>query len=196
MTERIEHEALEVPKMLTQLDVQTTPEDIKEFTELRANAQGRYLEPPPSRIGEDTPDALKERVQRESLVGTYWQSGEPGKMAMFKLLQARTELDGLGGALSALKATNEEKAKTGILGKVGEALRGVISRNQGKVWEGAKRERETRLKPVLLVLGLNMPQTDKEAWELKKSITSPENHKRLKTAFETSSQQEVKDASV
>jgi len=153
-----------------------SPEEIR-FDELVRGAQGKSLEGNYAFAETKEEETL---VHRESLRGAYWESGDPEKMAMFVLQEAKLNLDGLAGILRILERQDEGQGKTSIMDQ---------AKDQTEKWkeetEEAKNKLVVSLSPVLSEIGIAVPQTRNEATALRGKIISLENLKKLEEKYKT-----------
>lgn len=149
-----------------------SPEELR-FEELARDARGRALEGNYAFVETKEDDEL---IHQESLRGAYWESGDPEKMAMFVLQEAKLNLGGLVGILRILEKWDEKQSKTGGLNQA-ENWKEETNENRNKLVE--------RLSPVLSELGIAVPQTMNEARALLDKIISLENFKILEEKYKT-----------
>ena len=147
-----------------------SPEELK-FEELVADASSRSLEG--NYIFVETEEDEK-AVHEKSMRGAYLESGDPEKMAMFRLQEAKINLGSLAMSLDTLANWDERQKEKELIERAA-----VFVKGWKKGWEKGKTERIRELEPVLTELGLTMPQTAEEARALKNQIVSLENLQKL-----------------
>ena len=156
-----------------------SPEELK-FEELVADSRTRSLEGNYAFV--ETPEDERE-VHQESMRGAYWESGDPEKMAMFKLQEARVNLGLLAMSLDTLANWDERQKEKGYLERAK-----IFVKEQKKGWKESRDKHIKELEPILSELGLAIPQTAEEARALKISVISLENLQKLVKKYKTKSQ--------
>lgn len=150
-----------------------------QFEELLADSGKRSLEG--NYTSAETAEDEK-RIHQESMRGAYLESGDPKKMAMFNLLEAKTLLGSLAMSLDTLETWDEDQKKKGIM----ERAEGFV-KGWKKGWEDGKNENTAKLEPILRELGLEMPQTSEAARDLKSNIVNSENMQKLSEKYQAES---------
>jgi DNA-binding transcriptional regulator YbjK len=111
------------------------------------------------------------------MLGAYWESGDPEKMAMFKLQEVRLDLDSLVAMFYMLADGGEGRQK----------IREGWAKGTKEGFEKRKDEIAARLESVLSELGLAVPRTYEEAKVLRGSIVSFENLQKLAEVYKKKS---------
>jgi len=165
MPEKSGSEGFESPKEQVK-----SPEELR-FEQLTEDARHRGLEG-------DYTFALtaedEQEIHKETMLGAYWESGDPEKMAMFKLQEASANLSLLALSLDTLAHWNERRQEEGYIERAKVFIKGWK-----KGWEEARDKMIAELQPVLSELGLAIPQTAEDARVLKNNIVSFENLQKL-----------------
>lgn len=117
---------------------------------------------------------------QKSLGAIYWDSGNPGKMAMFKLRQIESELGGVVSALDKLGKHMEKMEK-------GEKWEMWLERNQNEL-----RHYEEK---IFNLLGIPFPETVEEAETVKNTIINFENFKKLERMYWSENEMKKKSES-
>lgn len=145
------------------------------FEELVADARNRSLEGNYTFVETEEDEKA---VHQESMRGAYLESGDPEKMAMFRLQEVKINLGSLAMSLDTLTNWDERQKEKGVLGRAAVFVKGWKKR-----WEKGRSKRIAELEPTLSELGLTMPQTAEEARTLKRQIVSSENLQKLATRY-------------
>lgn len=117
-------------------------------------------------------------VHKESMLGAYLESGDPEKMAMYKLQELKIELEKLRSSLMTL-ARYDKKREDPQYSDRDE----VVRRDFEKI-----RDKDTeRIASILSELGLELsiPQTIEEARALEGSVVSFENLQKIANKYKT-----------
>lgn len=151
-----------------------SPEELK-FEKLVADARNRSLEGNYAFVETEEDEKA---VHQECMRGAYLESGDPEKMAMFRLQEAKLNLGALAMSLDTLTDWDERQKDKGLLERAADLVKGFK-----KVQEKFKTECIAKLEPILSELGLTIPQTAEEARTLKSQIVSLENLQKLATKY-------------
>jgi hypothetical protein len=145
------------------------------FEELVADARNRSLE---GNYAFAETEEDEKAVNQESMRGAYLESGDPEKMAMYRLQEAKINLGSLAMSLDTLANWDERQKEKGVLERAA-----VFAKGWKKGWEKGRSERVAELEPILSELGLPAPQTAEEARALKSQIVSSENLQKLAAKY-------------
>lgn len=138
-----------------------SPEELR-YEDLLNDLRDRQLEPDYT-FTETEEDEENER--QISMRGANWESGDPEKMAMFRLQEAKLRLEALVAKFYVLESL--EKSKKDRI----SAIESLIEKDIA------------RLKPVLKVMVLSMPENLEEAEALRKELITFNNWRALADLF-------------
>jgi hypothetical protein len=147
-----------------------SPEEIK-FEELVKDAKSRPLKGNYAFV-ETAED--ERRIHQESMEGAYWESGDPEKMAIFKLQEAKINLVNLSLILEKLEKWDGQQKEKGFLDRAV-----AFAKKWKKGWEDGRDKNISELQTLFPELGLTVPRTAEEARTLKLKINNFENFKKL-----------------
>lgn len=148
-----------------------SPEELR-FERLSEDARDRSIEGNYPYDG--APEELEE-IYQNSLRGGYWDSGDPEKMAVFKLEEIKSKINLLIVPLYILETWDEHKQKESYL----EQAKNFVIGAKKNFWEKKKEDRIAELQPILSEIGVSVPQTVEEVKDLRNSIISFENFRKL-----------------
>jgi hypothetical protein len=131
--------------------------------------EGRTMSMEGHYMGLETPE-LEQLIHETSMRGAWWESDDPEKKAMFVLWNMKMQLNLLALCLEMLEHWEESQKRKSMREKIKASING---------WVKGRGEYLDLLKPVLLNLGLPVPQTAEEAKELERSIVNFENFLKI-----------------
>ncbi len=151
-----------------------SPEELR-FDALVEDARGRSLEG--NYAGADT-DKDEQEVHQESMLGAYLESGDPEKMAMYKLQELKIELSKLESSLMTLVRWDKKREDPNYSDRAEVTI---------KEYEKVRDRDIAKLELMLSELGLELsiPQTVEEARALKGNVVNFENLQKIANKYKT-----------
>ena len=149
-----------------------SPEELR-FDALVEDARGRSLEG--NYAGADT-DKDEQEVHQESMLGAYLESGDPEKMAMYKLQELKIELSKLESSLMTLARWDKKREDPNYSDRAEGNIKAFEKVRDGDI---------ARLELMLSELGLELsiPQTVEEARALKGNVVNFENLQKIANKY-------------
>jgi hypothetical protein len=169
------------PEENSENEKEKSPEELK-FEQLLEKARHMPLEPNPE------PGISDKQAYKESMRGAFLDSGDPEKMAIFRLHEAKLNLDGLTGDMRILENWEENKKDKSYM----ERVRAFVG-GWKKEWEGARKEHIARLKPTLKIMAQPLPKNLEEARDLREKIMTFNNWQAIVDLYEVQNKNAEKE---
>lgn len=163
----------EIPQQEGQAEKIKSPEELR-FEELVEQSKHMPLEPDygPSEYGE--PEISDNEAYNRSLRGAFLESGDPEKMAIFRMREAKQNLDHYAATMRVLDNWDERKKDETLWERTKAHVGGWK-----KEWQQKQDETYKKLKPAMLRMGETTPVDLIEARERRENLMSFEHWQNL-----------------